>query len=57
MFGWRLEFSEGKNVSVPLEGVITNDKCSLGLKEDAKCKLFIFLWKDKLYSSQAKFAP
>lgn len=36
MFGWCLEFSEGKNVSVPLEDVITNDKYSLGLKEDAK---------------------
>lgn len=36
MFGWQSEFSEGKNVTVPLEDVITNDKCSLGLKQDAK---------------------
>ncbi len=33
MFGWRLEFIEGKNVSVPLENVITNDEYSLGHKK------------------------
>lgn len=43
MFGWRLEVSEGKNVSVPLEDVITNDKYSLGLKDDTKSEHFLCL--------------
>lgn len=45
MFRWCLEFSEGNNVSVPLEYVITNDKYSLELKEDAKCEHFLCLEK------------
>ena len=43
MFGWCLEFSDGENVSVPLEDVITNEKYSLDLKENAKSEPFLCL--------------
>lgn len=38
-----MEFNEGKNVSVSLDDVITNDKYSLGPKEDAKSEYFSLL--------------
>lgn len=51
MFGWCMEFSEGKNVSVPLEDVITNDKYSLGPEDDAKDEHFLCLERGYLLCS------
>ncbi len=47
MFGWRLEFSDGKNVTVPLEDVITDDKYSLG--EDSKKASIFSVCKGYIY--------
>lgn len=54
-FGWHLEFTHGKNVSVPLEDVITNDKYSLGLKKDTKSEHFLSLQRLSTVQTQAEF--